>query len=217
MKKVRKSYLLSSNQTKYFNVWSGYFAFLDLLNSKKKRQVAICRAVQYHGVTLINNQVPYATKQAEASLLNTLPCKHRLYTLQHSFSLKANPMLSLHMLRALGKSKLKKKENNHPLAMEKKRKWEKDDEEELPADVITYPCLPYTHTWNQNLDTYRKSDTQRGLLLFIHSKRVVEISTHEAALVGSSGTWKSQGLHYPACRWPCIWPSSRKDQHLCLR
>lgn len=69
------------------------------------------------------------------------------------FSLKINLILSLQMLRALGKSKLKVKERNHPLAMENRRKWEKDDEEELPADFITYPCLPYTYTWNQNLDT----------------------------------------------------------------
>lgn len=84
----------------------------------------------------------------------------------------------------------------------RERWWRK----ELPADFITYPCLP-PHIWNQNLDT-DNVDIQRGLLLFIHSKRVVEISTHEAALVGSLGIWKSQGLHYPACRWPCIWPSS---------
>lgn len=70
--------------------------------------------------------------------------------------------------------------------MENKRKGAKDDEEELPADFKTYPCLPYTSIGNQNLDMYNL-DIQRGLLLFIHSKRVVEISTHEAALVGSSG------------------------------
>lgn len=31
--------------------------------------------------------------------------------------------------------------------MENKRSWEKGDEEELPADLITHPCLPYTYIY----------------------------------------------------------------------
>lgn len=86
------------------------------------------------------------------------------------FSLIIKPILSLQMLRALGKSKLKAAgKEPSPLQLKTEENERKMMEEELPADFITYPCLPYTHIWNQNLDT-DNLDIQRGLLLFIHSK-----------------------------------------------
>lgn len=51
------------------------------------------------------------------------------------------------MLRALGKSKLKAAgKEPSPLQLKTEEDERKMMEEELPADFITYPCLPYTHT-----------------------------------------------------------------------
>lgn len=55
-------------------------------------------------------------------------------------------MLSLQMLRAVGKSKLKAEGKiTIPSLWKTKGNERDDDEEELPADFITYPCLPYTY------------------------------------------------------------------------
>lgn len=46
---------------------------------------------------------------------------------------------------------------------------------------------------------------------------VLGIFTRVVALAGNLEIWKPPGLHCPACKWPCRWPSSRKDQRLCLQ